>query len=167
MAALFVMSPEIFPEFCEIPVDDGLPHIPHELKQEVQVVDRKQAERQRLFRFVEVADISSREMTARVAAAAFFQRREIPLVLFVLDVHATSAHHGHAVPRHPRREYAVEHVDAPRHAFHQAVRRAHAHEVAGFPFRKPLGGVFQNLIHQIMRFPHRKAADGQPVEGHV
>ena len=125
-----------------------------------------QAEGQELFGLVEMANVSAAVVLAGVAAAAFFQRRPIFFIFLILHIHAPGVHHGHAISCHAGRKYAVKHIDAASHALHQAVRRAHAHEVAGLIHREPLGGVFQDVIHQVMRLAHRETADGQAIKGH-
>ena len=69
-----------------------------------------------------------------------------------------------AVPRVPRRHHAVEHVDAPVHAFHQVLRRSHAHQVARLVLGQRRHRRLEHLVHHRLGLAHGQAADGVAVE---
>ena len=131
-----ITFPEILAELAERAVEDGLAHIPHELQQEVQVVDADQAVCQEFFGLEEMADIGARIVAARITLTTFFNGMEIVGILGVAHGQAARMGHGHAVAGNARREDAVKHIDAAGDAFEQAVRRADAHEVTGFILRQ-------------------------------
>ena len=98
-----------------------------------------------------MTDVCTAVVLTGVTPAALLKRCPVLLILLVLHIHAAGMHHGHAISGNTRREYAVEHIDAASHAFDEAVRRADTHEVSGFIHRQELGGVLQNVIHEVMR----------------
>lgn len=57
-------------------------------------------------------------------------------------------------------QHAVEHIDSALNSLEEAVRRAHAHQIARLVLIKVRRNDFQHLIHQLFRLAHRKPADG-------
>ena len=121
---------------------------------------------QEFFRFVQMTDVSTAVVLASIALAAFFQWSPIFFIFLVFHIHATRMNHGHAISCYTGREYAVKHINPTSHSFDQAIGSTDPHEVAGFIHRQPLGGVFQNVIHQVVRFSHRKTADCHTIKRH-
>ena len=142
---------EALSELREVSIYDRLSHITHKLEQEEKIVYRHESEGKKLFRLVEMTDVCTAVVLTGVTPAALLKRCPVLLILLVLHIHAAGMHHGHAISGNTRREYAVEHVDAASHAFDEAVRSADTHEVSGFIHRQELGGVLQNVIHEVMR----------------
>ena len=64
MSLSFVVCHEIFAEFRKVSVNNGLSHIPHELEQEVQVMDGDETEGKKFFGLIEMTDISPAVMGA-------------------------------------------------------------------------------------------------------
>ena len=66
----FITGHKIFPELGEIPIQNSLSHIAHELEQEIQIVNRNQSESQKLSGLIQMTDIRPAVMLTGVAAAA-------------------------------------------------------------------------------------------------
>ena len=81
-----ITFPEILAELAERAVEDGLAHIPHELQQEVQVVDADQAVCQEFLGLEEMPDIGARIIAARITLTAFFNGTVIPLVFGIEQI---------------------------------------------------------------------------------
>ena len=75
--------------------------------------------------------------------------------------------HRHTVPSHACREYAVEHINAARHALHKAIRRSYPHQIARLVLRQMLGRMFEHLIHQFLRLADGKTAHRVAGEIHL
>ena len=65
------------------------------------------------------------------------------------------------------RHHAVEHVDATAHPFHQVLRLAHAHQVAGLVFGNARTDMLQDPVHVLLGLAHRQPADGIAIETNV
>ena len=142
---------EALSELREVPIYDRLSHITHKLEQEEKIVYRHEAEGEKLFRFIEMTDVCTAVVLTGVTPAALLKRCPVLFILLVLHIHAAGMHHGHAISGNTRWEYAVKHINAASHAFDEAVRSADTHEVSSFIHRQELGGVLQNVIHEVMR----------------
>src|SRR5690349_14189956 len=103
----------------------------------------------------EMADIRSREATARGTVAPFIERARIGAKLSALDVDASLGRERRAVPSHARRRDAIEEIDTATHTFDEILRKAHAHQVS-----RPI--VWQRVVHDLENAVHVRLrfADG-------
>ena len=99
-------------------------------------------------------------MGAGIAGAGRVNWDRIPGKFGVPHVEPAALDEGRAVPRQPGGQHAVKDVDAPRHTVDQILRRAHAHQVAGFVARQNRVQHIQGGDHVGLALAHGQAADG-------
>ena len=162
-----VMVEEIAAEFLVAILLDGLADALHQPEQVAQVVDRRQPSAGDLARLDEMADVRAGEIPAGVAVAALFNRAEIVGVLRVADNQTPLIGKAGAVARNAGGEHAVKHINAAIHALHEAIRAAHAHQIARLVHRHIGHHRVEHAIHDGLRLADGKAADAVAGEIHI
>ena len=122
---------------------------------------------QHLLRLQQMADIGSGISAAGRAAAAFLNRPVVQLIFRVEQVDLPVIRIQMAVPPVSCGINAVEKVHASLHALQDVCRGSHAHQVGGLVCRKIWHRFIQHVVHFLMGFSHREAADGIAVQLHL
>src|SRR6187402_486895 len=131
---------ELLPERVEGSKRYSVPDPLHRVKVKGQIMQRVKGARHRLARHVDVAEVRAAVVRAGVAAAPRIGRRGVVSITGIADIEPALAGEQLTVARISRRHHAVEHVDAPRHAFDQVLRRSGAHQVPRLIRRQAAGG---------------------------
>ena len=124
-------------------------------------MDAVQPQGQYLPRLEQVADVGPGVVAAGIAVAVRVQGREVLGVLRVAHHQAAVVGKHGAVAGHAGGQHAVEHVHAPQHALDQAVRGAHAHQVAGLALGHVGHHLLQHVVHDLLGLAHGQAADAE------
>src|SRR5438132_9581061 len=122
-----------------IPKCNRMTHRPHSIKVEAQVVNGVQNLSQYFVRCIEMPKISSRVPGTHTAAALRIEWAFISSVAGLLDRNFSFRRKQQAVPRRPRRQDTIHHVDTKIGILDNLFRCTHAHKIAGI-----LGGEGQN-----------------------
>ena len=122
-------------------------------------MNRQESQAENLLRFEQMADISTAEVTAGIAVAAFLNRTEILSVGCVAYYQTTGMRHSGAVSGNACWEDAVKHINAQVYRFNNAVSSTHAHQVTRLILRHQLGGVRQDIVHHRLRLAYGQTAD--------
>ena len=101
------------------------------MQQEMQIVNGQQSQAENLLCFEQMADISTAEVTAGIAVAAFFNRTEILCVGCVAYYQTAGVRHSGAVSGNTCREYAVKHINAQVYCLYNAVGNGDGSRPAG------------------------------------
>ena len=114
-----------------------------------------------------MADIGAGEVAAGVAVAFLIDGAEITGILSVLDDQTAIGGEAGAIACNAGGQHAVEHVHAANDAFHQTVRRTHAHQVAGLIACHMRHDGFQHIVHDGFGLTNAQAADAVAKEVHI
>src|SRR5450432_952309 len=156
---MIAVEPSLAPGF-ERAFGNGAPHIAHQRKQEMYIVQGEKMHAERLFRYEQVADVRTSESRAGRAVAPAVQRERIRSKLYVAYVESPLAREGGAGAPHPRRRDAVEEVDSAPRALDEVFGKAHAHEIARPVRRKRVAHDVEHLVHRRLRLANRQSTDG-------
>src|SRR5579859_1861726 len=138
---------------------DRLPRGGDEIEQEAQIMQAQQPQAENLLLVDEMADVRARELCARRAPAVGVERALVARETRVPEIEPSLPRQRAAGARRPRRQHAVEHVDAARDDLEHALRIADAHEVPRLLSR-------QERCSLRGRIEHRPAvlADAEPAD---
>src|SRR6267378_1316881 len=145
----------------EITAPDGIPRLPDERHEEMYIVQGEEAEPQDLLRHEEMPDVRSAEAGARGAIALRVKGVRIGAELRALDVQSPVPGESGPVPPHARWRDAVEEVHAAANPLDQIFGEADSHQVARVSPGKRLVDYLEHLVHCVLFFPHREAADAE------
>src|SRR6185295_3693657 len=143
---------------------DSLPEASHKVKVEAEVVERRQDLRRDLAGTKEMMEERARNPRAGRAGAAGIDRSFVVAIAGVLDLERPFAREQHAVAAVPRRQHAVEEVDALANGVQDVVRRADPHQVARLVLRQDRRRPLDRLAPEGEGFADRDAADRMAVE---
>ena len=150
---------ELQAEFFKRAEHNSLPNPPHRVKVKVEVVDRVERGRRHLVRYIQMTQIRAGKVPARITTTAGIWRVKVLSITRVLDHQRSPRRQELSVARVPRRQHAVEHVDAARHAFDEIVRHAGPHQISRTIRRQQRRGMRDDLVHHIHRFADAESAD--------
>src|SRR5664279_3777869 len=136
------LAPRFKRAFC-----NGAPHIAHQRKDEMYIVQGKKMHAERLFRYEEVPDVCAGKARAGGAAAAAVERGRVGPKLYVPHVEAPLARERRSRAPHPRRRHTIEQVDPAPGALDEILGKADAHEVARLLRRKRVAHDVEHLVH--------------------
>src|SRR4051812_35256712 len=94
------------------------------------IVQGEQAEPQDLIRYEEMADVGTRESSARCAVARLIQRFRIIPELGPLDVDPSLGRECRTISTHSGRCDAIKEVDSPLDSFDDVLRESNTHEIS-------------------------------------
>src|SRR5437867_5914704 len=142
-----------------IPKCNRMTHRPHSVKVEAQVVNRVQNLSQYFVRCIEMPKISSRVPGTHTAAALRIEWAFISSVAGLLDRNFSFRRKQQAVPRRPRRQDTIHHVDTKIGILDNLFRCTHAHKIARILGGEVLNGGFDNLTCKLARLTDTKPAN--------
>src|SRR5580693_54673 len=147
-------------EFREMSKADSLSDLAHYVNIKVDIVVGSQNRRGDFSCCKQVPQIRSRIPLAYPARAIWIDWFLILAVTRVLDEHAAHTSIQARMPRRPRRQHAIHHVDASRHIIRNLLRTAHAHQIARL-FRWQKRRYFRgHLTSHVVRFANCQATYG-------
>src|SRR5579862_7985055 len=108
--------------------------------------------------------VSARKMPARVAVAGGIDRSRVAAMTCIADAYIAVAREKPAVSGVPRRQHAVEHVDAGQDARDDVLRGADAHQVTRLVVRKTRRRMVEHAHHLVLGLANGQTADRVAVE---